>query len=233
MILGTAVHASLELHYRALMDGESEPGIEELVAAAVWSVRSTVSGPVPVEWEGDEGQAELEVECRRVLEAFVQKPYRPHKVLGVEVPFELSLKDEQAGVVYDEKVVGFFDMVVEDGDGGIAIVDHKVTSRLAVPKSTELDTQIGLYAWAGDQLAGKPVRLRHHVLVRNKKSIRLEVVDIPRSENDAQEAQEGLYSAMEYIHLAVDHPRPELFLGRRRSWRCSGCAYRDRCGQPR
>lgn len=235
MILGTAVHAALEVFYLALMEGTAEPAIVVLEAVALEKIASEANGSIPVAYDDGEGVAELEAEAKRVLQAFMVNPYRPHKVLGVEVPFGLTLADEESGeVLFEEVVVGFFDLVVLDADGVVAIVDHKATAKLAVPKSSELDVQLSLYGWAGDQLYGAiaPVRLRHHVLVRGKKAVRCEVVDVPRAVNDAREAFEGACAGLELIQVLVEHPRPELLLGRNRSWRCSGCAYRKRCGEP-
>ena len=236
MVLGTAVHAALELFYRALMIGDAEPELKEMETVALEKVASEASGRIPIVYDEGEGVAELEAEARRVLQAFIAKPYRPTgKVLGVEVPFGLGLVDELTGeVLHEEVVVGFFDLVVQDADSVVAVVDHKVTAKLAPPKSSELDVQLALYGWAGDQLYGAlaPVRLRHHVLVRGKKGVRCEVVDIPRSANDAREAFEGVCAGLELVHVIVQHPRPEQLLGRNRSWRCGGCAYRARCAQP-
>lgn len=235
MVLGTAVHAALELFYRALMVGGVEPELKAMDAVACEKIVSEASGAIPIVYEDGQQATELKAEATRVLQAFMANPYRPlGKVLGVEVPFGLALVDEVTGeVLHEEVVVGFFDLVVQDADGVVSIVDHKVTARLAVPKSTELDVQLGLYGWAGDQLYGAsaPVRLRHHVLVRGKKEVRCEVVDIPRAANDAREAFEGACAGLELIQVLVQHLRPEQLLGRNRSWRCNGCAYRSRCAE--
>lgn len=235
MILGTAVHEALELFYKAIMASSREPELEDMIGVAVDKIRQEIGGAVPVEYDEGEGLPEMEAEARRVLTAFNLAPYRPHKILGVELPFGLALTDEDTGeVMFEELVVGFLDLLVEDEDGTVAIVDHKVSARLAVPKSTEFDVQLGLYGWAGDQLFGGkvPVRLRHHVLVRSKKGVRCEVVDVPRALNDAREAFEGACAGVELIHMLVEHPRPEMALGRNRSWRCSGCGYSKQCSQP-
>lgn len=232
MVLGTAVHAALELFYRALMEGVQEPGVGAMVAIALDKIAAEADGLTPLEFDEGEGVTELKAEAKRVIESFLANPYRPHKVLGVEVPFGLALTDDKTGeAMFEELVVGFLDLLVEDEDGVVAIVDHKVSARLAVPKSTELDIQLGLYGWAGDKSfgGGTPVRLRHHVLVRSKRGVRCEVVDVPRSANDAREAFEGACAGVELIQVLVEHPRPEVLLGRNRSWRCSGCAYRNRC----
>lgn len=232
MILGTAIHSALEVFYTALMVGSSEPGLNQLVGIAVKRLKAEFSGPVLIELKEGEDQKALTAECTRILSAFLEEPYRPHKVLGVEAPFGIALVDpDTATKLFDEVVVGFFDLVVQEPDGSVAIVDHKVTARMAVPKCTSMDVQLGMYGWAGDQLFGnaRPVRLRHHVLVRNKKSIRTDVVDIPRAAGDATEAFEAICSGIELIHVSVGHPRPEALLGRHRSWRCSGCAYKERC----
>tara|TARA_R110002096_G_C14660074_1_gene727635 strand:- start:344 stop:1063 length:720 start_codon:yes stop_codon:yes gene_type:complete len=235
MVLGTAVHASLELFYRAIMEGGEEPNIDDMVAIAHESIDKAAKGNTPLQYEDGLGRHELDTEACRIIEAFMDSPYRPHKVLGVEVPFGVAVVDPQSGnALFEELVVGFLDLLVQDEDGSVAIVDHKVTGRLAVPKSTELDIQLSLYGWAGDELfgAGTPVELRHHVLVRGKQAVRIKVVDIPRSPNDAAEAFGSVCAGLELISMIVEHPRPKLLLGRNRSWRCSGCAYQQRCSQP-
>ena len=234
MLLGTAVHAALESWYRALQAGSPPPELVELVETAAGTLQKEMSGPVPVEFGEDETADDLVHEAERVLEAFLAAPYRPAKVIGVEEGFGLEVRDQRGRLLFEELVVGFLDLVVEEEDCGVAIIDHKISSRLAVPKSTELETQLLLYAWVGDQLYGDrgPVRLKHHVLVRGKSGVRVELVDIPRSSHDTEEAFDAICSGLELVQVAVEHPRPEQLLGRHRSWRCGGCGYRERCGSP-
>ncbi|MCX5745776.1 MAG: PD-(D/E)XK nuclease family protein, partial [Proteobacteria bacterium] len=133
---------------------------------------------------------------------------------------------------FEEAIAGVFDLVVED-DLGVMVVDHKIGRRRPAVDGG-VDLQMAIYATAAEELfpRGTPVRLAHHVLVRNKTPV-VTLREIPRSPNDTAEALEAVASGVELIHVAVGHPNPGRLLGRHRSWRCGGCGYRRRCGGDR
>ena len=234
MLLGTAVHKALAEFYACLKNNRPEPNLDTLVCLAGTSIAATVVGDIPIKFDDGEDPTDLVKEAERVLEAFLRDPFRPHKILGVELRVSLALAHPDTGESpYEEALTAIFDLVIEDEAGVVYVIDHKITARFAPPKSTRFDLQLGLYAFAATELfpSTEPVRLAHHVLVRAK-TPRVEVVDIPRAKNDSAEAIEAAFSGLELIHVAVTHPEPLRLLGRHRSWRCGSCSYRRQCAAP-
>ena len=74
-------------------------------------------------------------EATRMLGAFMaSNPYRPKKVLAVEMPFTVQVgrhpvTGEQ--FTFEEAISGVFDLVIENDDG-VMVVDHKITKRRPV-----------------------------------------------------------------------------------------------------
>lgn len=234
MILGQACHAALADWYTRLKHGAPEPTLEEMVAVATISINEARNGPTPIAAEDEE--TDLVAEATRMLGAFLaSQPYRPQRVLAVEQPFTVQVgRHPVTGELFEfeEAIVGVFDLVVED-DHGVMVVDHKIGRRRPAVEGG-VDLQLALYATAAEHLYPRetPVRLAHHVLVRNKTPV-VTLREIPRSPNDTAEALEAVASGVEMIHVAVGHPNPVRLLGRHRSWRCAGCGYRRRCGADR
>jgi hypothetical protein len=156
--------------------------------------------------------------------------YRPDRVLAVEEPFAIPLVDLETGEVpYPELLAGVFDLVVEEEGGDVLVLDHKFGKRR--PQQVEEgDLQLGLYSLAAREVfhLEKAPRVGHQIVLRTKIA-KVEIALRNVEEAELRESGEAAMSALELIRVAVDHPAPERLLGRRRSWRCSGCAYRTRC----
>jgi hypothetical protein len=234
LILGKACHAALADWYVRLKHGQPEPTLDEMIVVATISIDEARNGATPIAREDEE--TDLVAEATRMLRAFIaSSPYRPKKVLAVEMPFTVQVgRHPVTGELFDfeEAISGVMDLVTED-DLGVMIVDHKVGRRRPAVDAG-VDLQMALYATAAESLFPRdtPARLAHHVLVRNKTPV-VTLREIPRAPNDTAEALEAVACGVELIHLAVGHPRPARLLGRHRSWRCGGCGYRRRCGGDR
>jgi hypothetical protein len=234
LVLGRACHTALADWYERLKHDQPEPTLAEMVAVASISIDEARNGPTPI--ARADVETDLVAEATRMLGAFVvSNPYRPKKVLAIEMPFTIRVgRHPVTGEHFDfeEAISGIFDMIVED-ELGVMVVDHKVGKRRPAIDGG-VDLQLAIYATAAEAIYphAAPVRLAHHVLVRNKTPV-VTLTEIPRSPNDTAEALEAVASGVELIHLAVGHPRPGRLLGRHRSWRCGGCGYRRRCAGDR
>lgn len=94
----------------------------------------------------------------------------PCKVIGVEVPFELELKNPQTGEVSDFwRRAGKIDLIIEVKGPRIILVEHKTTSEDPTPGSayasrTHIDEQLSIYNAAAKQLGYKPDTIVYDVL---------------------------------------------------------------------
>lgn len=234
LILGRACHAALAVWYQRQQDEQPSPTLDEMVAIATASIDEARNGPTSIAHEDEE--TDLVAEATRMLRAFmVSSPYRPKRVLAVELPFTVRVgrhpvTGEQ--FTFEEAISGVFDLVIEDDDG-VMVVDHKITKRRPAIDGG-VDLQLALYCVAAQTLFPRPtpVRVALHVLVRNKTPC-VDLKEIARSPHDTAEAIEAVASGVEMIHVAVGHTNPGRLLGRHRSWRCGGCGYRRRCAGDR
>lgn len=230
MVLGSACHRALAKFYEALRDDLPEPSILSLVAVAHAAIDEASAGSVPVIFDEGEDVETLKAEAGRLLVVFAVHAYRPVRVLAVEEPFAIPLVHPETGEMpHAELLGGVFDLVVEDQEGNVVVLDHKFGKRR--PQHVDGgDLQLGLYSVAAKELfqLERLPRVGHQVVLRTKTvKVELDVRDVDDAE--LREVTEAAISGLELIRVAVDHPAPERLLGRRRSWRCSGCAYRMRC----
>jgi len=234
LVLGKAVHAALAVWFERLRDGAPEATLDELIEIAVASIDEAKRDAVPI--ASNDNDEDLAAEAVRILRAFAVRPMRPVRVLAVELPFQIAVpRHPITGESYalDESIAGVIDLVIEDAEGELMVIDHKVGKR-APAVDGGVDLQLALYALAADELfrPTKPVRLAHHLLVRTKVP-RIELREVARTPHDEAEALEAVAGGVALIHAAVGHPRPLRLLARHRSWRCGGCSYRRRCAGDR
>jgi hypothetical protein len=230
MILGSALHQAAALFYEALRDGLPEPTLGAMVAVAHAAIEEAGRSTVPILFDEGEDLDALRVEAVRLLAEFAGSALRPARVLAVEKPFAIALVHPETGEVpHPELLAGVFDLVFEDEHGDVVVLDHKISKRRP-PQVEGGDLQLGLYSLAAMQVfrLDRPPKVGHQAVVRTKTvKVELDVRDVKPTE--IREAAEAAISGLEMIRVAVDHPAPERLLGRRRSWRCAGCAYRTRC----
>jgi len=231
MILGSAIHKALAHFYRCLRDGSAEPGHEALLGIAASTISAEAINDPPLLFDEGEDAASVIAEASKLLEVFLADGFRPKRVIAVEEPFLLDLSDPTTGELFDfeERVVGAIDLVAMQDDGAIVVVDHKVCGRKDTAKAERPDVQMGLYAWAAQQMLGTDqIGLVYQDLITTKKP-QVVLQEVHRVSGDDVEAVEAIASGLETIRIAVDHPMGKRLMGRRRSWRCKGCGWRQMC----
>lgn len=231
MILGSAIHKALAHFYRCLRDGIPEPGHEALLGIAASTIAAEAIGDPPLLFDEGEDASALVTEASRLLEVFLKDGFRPKRVVAVEEAFLLDLSDPATGELFDfeERVAGAIDLIAMQDDGAMVVVDHKVCGRKDTAKAERPDVQMGLYAWAAQQMLGtEQVGLVYQDLITTKKP-QVVLQEVHRISGDDVEAVEAVSSGLELTRLAVDHPAGKRLMGRRRSWKCRSCSWRKCC----
>ena len=139
----------------------------------------------------------------------------PDRVLAVEQPFSIAVPHHPStGEVFgfEEQISGVWDSVVEEADGCVAVIDHKVGKRAPVIEQG-FDLQLLVYALAAEEAfkPRRPVRIYHHAIVRTK-TPKVELREVPRMPHDLDEAIESVTSGLTLVHAAVAHPQPARLL---------------------
>jgi CRISPR/Cas system-associated exonuclease Cas4 (RecB family) len=216
LALGTAWHEVLAAWLQGSSSSASE--LEELLRDRI---RAGLRGDVPVLFD-DEDETEEQFLERAVvmLRAFVGSVPVPARVLGTELPFELSLTHPRTGEVLALPVVGAIDAVVMDGEGRGVLWELKTAKKKWSADQAEHDLQVTLYKKAARELGFDGVGLRVLVTTKGTKP-EVQVLDVERVARDEEELVEVFLGVHRAIEAGVDYPS--------RRWQCRGCAYAGAC----
>ena len=220
LVFGSAVHVSLALFYRRLMERNSEPTAEELEASFADTWKRELRGPVPVLLENHETEASVQDQGIELVRAFHEQAERPHKVLAVEEPFSVELSNPSTGEVLCERFVGVFDAVVEDPDQTCRVLEHKATSRRWSQDRLAFDHQVTAYTMAASIRGFGNAVVSVQLLLRQKKPA-LEVLHARRTERDTRDLLQVVIGVLAAIEAGAFYPV--------RDWHCRSCPYAGPC----
>jgi putative RecB family exonuclease len=220
LAFGTAVHVGLALFYRRLMDGQAEPTAEELGTVFTDSWHREIEGPTPVlldEGETDNTTMDKGVAMLRVFHAQAE---RPHHVVAVEEPFSIELRDPVTGVLFEERLVGVFDAVIQGPDGGYHILEHKTGARRWSEDRLTFDPQITAYTLAAPLMGFGNASVTVQLLLKTRTPA-LELYHPTRSDRDRQDLLHLLAGVLLAVQARAFYPR--------RDWGCRSCPFAGPC----
>lgn len=161
--VGTAIHAGLAAAYR-LARGTPDTAAERRVAAkvaareAILAAHQEAIASLQVEELLDESD-EVARLATWVSEHFVDRfaeDWEHLDPIGIELPFELQLRDVLGRRVPGLQFAGVMDLLAFDRRvGDVIVMDHKTTSGSidGLDRKIELDPQMAGYVWAARELA--------------------------------------------------------------------------------
>jgi putative RecB family exonuclease len=220
LAFGSAIHVALALFYRRLMDGQPEPTCLELEAAFTDAWRRELEGPTPVlldEGETEDSAVDQGVALIRVFHAQAE---RPTKVAAVEEPFSIEISDPVTGVVFEERLVGVFDGVVQRPDGGYHILEHKTGARRWSEDRLAFDLQISAYTFAAPMMGFGNADVQVQLLLKTRIPA-LELYHPLRTDRDRQDLLHLLAGVLLAVQARAFYPR--------RDWGCRSCPYAGPC----
>jgi CRISPR/Cas system-associated exonuclease Cas4 (RecB family) len=218
LAFGSAIHASLALFYRHLLRVEEAP-IEEMHEIFVDAWRRELDNPIPVLLDENDTPESLQSAGLNLLAVFHEKIERPHKVLDVEAPFAVELIDPTTGEELP-KLVGVFDAVVEDADGGRHVLEHKSSKVRWSSDRVAYDYQITGYTLAAPLMGLGEADVRIQVLLKQKRPD-LEVHTARRTAQDHRDLIQVIGGVTTAVHAGVFYPV--------RDWHCKSCPYAGVC----
>lgn len=176
-------------------------------------------GRMPVLFDDDETEGKLADTGIKMLRVFVARVARPEVVVGVEVPFSMSLTHPTTGEVLGVPVVGAVDALVVS-DGQKVVVELKTSKRRWSTDQLEYDLQLSLYKKAAWHLGYADAALR---LLVTTKAVHPDVQaeDVVRHDADIAEVVDVIFGVHAAAAAGVDY--------RTRGWQCNGCPYSERC----
>jgi hypothetical protein len=222
LLFGGAIHHSLELHYRARLEGLSVTPQALLSAFADgWNRQHRDAGDgVPIRYSKGEDRATLDALAHRLIDSFLASPISSPRgqILGVE---------EELGIVLDPElpdVVARVDLVTRTADG-LHVVDFKTSrSRWTDQKAVELADQLVLYGVTVERMRRHldlPVKLHFAVLTKARTPV-VQVLDIPADAGRMAAMRQNIAQLWQAIQVGNFYPSPSPM-------NCTTCPYRSRC----
>ena len=222
LIFGGSIHASLELFFRAWLEGRDITH-EALLSAYHDSWRrqkEKTGGDVPVRFCKAETDDTLHALADRIITSFLASPLASPRgtILGIEEELRIVLDPDLPDVL--AKV----DLVTQT-DGSLHVVDFKTSrSRWTEQKAQESADQLVLYeATVGtmSRALGLPVMLHFAILTKAKKPV-VQLLAVATNPDRVSAMKENVAAVWKAIQTGNFYPNPSPM-------NCSGCPYRSRC----
>jgi putative RecB family exonuclease len=220
LAFGSAIHAALAHFYRELMYSCSEPSAEELAATFSDAWTRELGSPLPVLFDKNDGPDALRDKGVALVRLFHVDAPRPHRVMEVEEPFSVEVHDPTTGEVFDERLVGAVDAIVQDDLGQYHLLEHKTGAR---KRSFQHDLQGAIYSYVAPRIGlGDKVAATYQLLTKTKTPT-LHVEAVSFTDADRHDALRTVAGVLAAVRAGAFFPR------RDQVWLCRGCPYAAAC----
>jgi len=220
LVFGGAIHTALAHFYSAHRNVQKEPDLAELcdVFRGAWA-ENLDDGP-PVLFGEDESADKLTDMGVAMLGTFLKKAPFYREVVEVEMPFSVELADPETGEVLP-RLVGVFDAVVREQDGGFAVLEHKTSAKRWTEWKLAFDNQLTVYSLAAPQLGfGDDATVVVQVLLKQK-TPDLVLYRPTRTDADHRDLVDIVRGISRAVRAEAFHPC--------REWWCRSCEYASAC----
>lgn len=212
LALGSAVHSALEeLHLRRL-DGES---IEADRLVRVFQADWQAEVDRGLAFKHDESANLMRWYGEQLVFEYV-KWLADRKVVAAEQPFEIDLVDPETGEVMDERLRGYFDLVLQ----GDVVCEVKTLARRYDENTLARKIQLSAYAYAWRQMKGRDPTILVVELLKQRKPDLVAVTASRTVEDDI-----FFVRLAAEVGCAIDSgsfpPNP--------GWMCGDCEYGSAC----
>ena len=170
--------------------------------------------------ENMEGLREQGIELVKVFHAETT----PQRILDVEYPFSLPIPDLNSDVYLPVKLVGYFDLIEADDEGGYVVGELKTAAQRFSRQRLDYDLQATIYSYAMSQLglatSPESCLVRYDVLLKTKKPA-LEKYFVVRSTADYDRLIHLINQVLRVIEARIFY--------RQTGWQCDDCQFRKAC----
>jgi len=220
LAFGSAIHEALAIFYAALRDHRPEPAYEDLVDVFNVAWKRQLAEQPPVLFDERDTADSLATAGAKLLDCFLAQAPRPAEVLAVEAPFSIEIADPDTGEVLPERLVGAFDVVVRDADGGCRILEHKTGARRWTADRLAYDLQPSAYTLAAPELGYGDADVTIQLLLKTKAPA-FETYAVARTEQDRCDLRRVVCGVLAAIRAQAFYPV--------RDWPCRSCPYAGPC----
>ena len=215
LMFGSAIHRAIEHHFRRLLEGQTAPGVEELLAEYKlgWQDHSA-----PIRFAKGEDASSYDALAERMLRTFANGDLAAPagRILAVEE----TLRGELIPGLPD--LLGRVDLITEEPDA-LVISDWKTSrSRYSADQVEDSGEQLLLYSELARSFApGKRLRLEFAVLTKTK-DVALDRHILPADPLRIARTKRVVERVFRSIEAGHFYPVPSPM-------NCGGCAHRDAC----
>ncbi len=210
--LGRAVHSALEALHLARLDGQTiDPAVLVRLFHADWQAEVDTG----LSYKIDESPGMLRHMGAELVHQYANW-LGDRKVVAAEQPFEIELIDPETGEVSDERLRGYFDVILE----GDVIGEVKTAARRFDEGTLSRKIQFSAYAYAWRQMRGRDPTVLVISLLKQKRPEVSEAIAKRTLEDDAFFVRLTLEVA-EAIDRRAFPPNP--------SFMCGDCEYAKAC----
>ena len=222
LIFGGSIHSSLEIYFRARLEG-LDITHEALLSAYHDSWRrqkEKAGGDVPVRFCKAESNDTLHALADRIITSFLNSALASPKgiILGIEEELRIVLDPDLPDVL--AKV----DLVTQT-DGSLHVVDFKTSrSRWTDQKAQESADQLVLYGATVGTMSESlvlPVKLHFAIITKAKKPV-VQLLPVATNPDRVAAMKENVLAVWEAIQSGNFYPNPSPM-------NYTGCPYRSRC----
>lgn len=222
LAFGKAFHRAATYWSSRRMAGDTVHDADVLHAFAEhWRVEQEMADP-PIRWDSDDQPALLLDKGQQMLTALIAATPAGERVIGVAVPFSVTLVDGH-GQPLPKVLIGEIDCVVETPTGTV-LVDWKTSASSWPVTKARRDLQPTVYTYAWSRLhPGRPIEFRYDVVTKAKAPV-VEQHHTLRTADDYDRLAELVRGLDRLVDEGLYLPRPQSFA-------CSGCQYTEACAQ--
>jgi putative RecB family exonuclease len=219
MLLGSSVHAAVQMFFQSKLSAEQPPSIEQMMEAyrANWQRESD---GIPIQYGKGQTVQSLEATARRMLERFLASIYAQPKeeIIGIEESFKVHLADDLPDLA------GRVDMVTY-ANGELIVTDYK-TARSMWAEETAEDhgEQLVLYSQGMEPIARElkaTIRVQF-VIITKAKEPKLEAREVTINADRFDRSRAITRQIFKAMCRGTIYPNPSPM-------NCSGCSFQNRC----
>lgn len=216
LVLGSSVHAALDLYHRSLQDGEPvQPHRLHSVFLDAWQSREIQA---EVEYRKGESRDDSIGQGIELVEMYVKEP-PPQGIVAVEQQMIFPLHNSQ-GEILETPMVAIVDLLTQT-DGELKICEFKTSGRAYGNFEVEVSLQPTSYVNAVWETLGETARVEYTVLVKTK-TPKVQRLETARDERDLGRLGDVVQAVERAIQVKAFYPVENPL-------NCSTCPYRDPC----
>ena len=221
LIMGSGVHAGVELHFENLLAATEPPTIDQMMTTfqECWDKETA---DLPVKYPKGQDAESTAATARRMFEEFITSPMATPTgvIIGIEESFKVKLADELP------HLAGRVDMITHEPESNtLTITDFKTARSVwSQEHADEQAEQLILYAKGCEPIAadlGATIGLRYIVITKTKQP-KIDAIDVAYEPNKVDRTRLIVRNAFEAMKTGTTYPVPSPM-------NCACCPFQNRC----